>query len=249
MSPVYRMTRRDLWIRRGLLAAPLLLSALFLPLVRGRQVEKAGESPNPKKVENKSDAVPPTPAEKTAPKAETAAKSAAAVVEVRCIDGSTLKLTVRDERIEFITPYGKLLIPVRDIERIEVAFRIPEEVARRVEAAIADLGKADFQRREAACDTLLEARACLSRSVKSREIPRCRGGAPRPRIAGKDLARCRRSVCNFALGMSFIRRNQRTPAASPRRRSRYLLLSSASSSSNCRMYLKCVRRPRPRRRR
>ena len=173
MSPAYRMTRRDLWIRRGLLAAPLLLLALFLPLVRGRQVEKAAESPNPKKVENKRDAVPPTPAEKTAPKAETAAKSAAAVVEVRCIDGSTLKLTVRDERIEFITPYGKLLIPVRNIERIEVAFRIPEEVARRVEAAIADLGKADFQRREAACDTLLEAREraypALLKAAKSRD--------------------------------------------------------------------------------
>ncbi|HTU17368.1 MAG TPA: LCCL domain-containing protein [Gemmataceae bacterium] len=149
MSLTTRRTHRHSWIYRALAAALLLVLALTATLVSGRPSEKG---------DNKNEAAPRTPAEKAAPKTAPAAKQAAAVVEARCTDGSILNLTVLDERIELITPYGKLLIPVRDIERIEVAFRIPEAAARRIEAAVADLGKADFQHREAASAALLELR-------------------------------------------------------------------------------------------
>jgi hypothetical protein len=125
------------------------------PLVISRQNEKSSEPPDRGKVENTSAADARPLAEKTASRTETAAKRAANSVVVHCTDGSTLSLTVLDERIELNTPYGKLLIPVRDINRIEFAFRIPQDVARRIERAIADLGKADFDRREAASAELL----------------------------------------------------------------------------------------------
>jgi hypothetical protein len=166
MIPETRRTRRHLSVRRALAAVLLFVLVLTATLVRGRQGDKATESPNREKGDNKSEALPRTPAEK-------AVKRGAAVVEVRCIDGSTLNLTVLDECIELNTPYGKLLIPVRDIERIEVAFRNPEDVTRRVEAAIADLGKADFPSREAASATLLELREraypALLKAEKSRD--------------------------------------------------------------------------------
>jgi len=158
MSPGNRRTRRHLWVRRALAAALLLVLALTATLVSGRQGEKATESPQGNKGEKKN---------------EIGAKRAAAAVEVQCIDGSILNLKVLDERIDLITPYGKLSIPVRDIERIEVAFRLPEDIAHRIDAAIADLGKVEFPRREAASAALLElgerAYPALLKAAKSRD--------------------------------------------------------------------------------
>jgi hypothetical protein len=115
-----------------------------------------GEAREKEETEKKRDEASRGPDEKAVVKRATARS---AVVEVRYIDGSTMKLTLLEECIEFNTPNGKLLIPVRDVQRIEVAFRIPDEVARRIEAAVADLGKEDFHRREAASAELLELRA------------------------------------------------------------------------------------------
>ena len=74
------------------------------------------------------------------------------VVEARCVDGSTFKLTLLDERLELVTAYGKLVIPVADIVRIELAWRTPEAVARRIDQAVADLGNPEYKRRQAASD-------------------------------------------------------------------------------------------------
>src|SRR5262245_44177898 len=43
----------------------------------------------------------------------------AALVEVRFTDNSTMKLSLRDERIEIATRYGKLVVPIAEIQRIE----------------------------------------------------------------------------------------------------------------------------------
>ena len=77
-------------------------------------------------------------------------EQAAAAVEVRYIDDSTMKLTVLDEQVELVTPYGKLLIPLSAIVKIEFATRLPEDVAKKISAAVADLGHADFKKRSAA---------------------------------------------------------------------------------------------------
>jgi hypothetical protein len=76
-------------------------------------------------------------------------------VEVRFTDQSVLKLSIREERIDFKTEYGKLSIPVADVKRIEFGLRIPDDVQMRIDAAIVDLGNSQFRRREAAGAILL----------------------------------------------------------------------------------------------
>src|SRR5437773_5680833 len=60
-------------------------------------------------------------------------------LEARLVEGGTLNLALLDERIEFITPYGRLSIPLTDVKRLEFATRVSQEVAERVEKAIRDL--------------------------------------------------------------------------------------------------------------
>jgi hypothetical protein len=79
-----------------------------------------------------------------------------AAVEVRFTDNSTLKLMLLDEKIDITTPYGKLSVPVADVQMLEFATRIPEEVVKKVEKAIADLGSPEFKAREIATAELLK---------------------------------------------------------------------------------------------
>jgi hypothetical protein len=80
----------------------------------------------------------------------------ASAMEARFNDGSVLKVTPHDERLEVTTPYGKLSIPLADVRQIDFATRTADEVARRIEKAIADLGSGDFHKREAATAELVK---------------------------------------------------------------------------------------------
>lgn len=71
-------------------------------------------------------------------------------VEVRCIDDSTLKVRILDEKLELVTKYGFLQVSVADIRKIEFAPRCPPDVAEKIALAIARLGHADFATRERA---------------------------------------------------------------------------------------------------
>jgi hypothetical protein len=71
-------------------------------------------------------------------------------VEVRCLDDSTMKVKLLDERLEVVTKYGKLEIPAADVRRIEFAVRTPSEVTSRVNLLIANLNHPDFTMREKA---------------------------------------------------------------------------------------------------
>ncbi|HMF14521.1 MAG TPA: LCCL domain-containing protein [Gemmataceae bacterium] len=77
-------------------------------------------------------------------------------VEVRFTDNSSLKLALEDERIELSTPYGKLQIPVTEIQRIEFATRIPEEALKRIESAVGALASSEYSQRESAMTELLK---------------------------------------------------------------------------------------------
>src|SRR5262245_17253893 len=90
-----------------------------------------------------------------APKPAEGARPAPGAVEIRFTDGTSQKLTLLDPKIEFTTPYGKLSVPAADVQRLDCATRIPEDVARQVEKAVADLGSPDFKAREAATAELL----------------------------------------------------------------------------------------------
>lgn len=120
-------------------------------------------------------AVPVRAAEPTAPAGQDAARKPAAPAtgpfEVRLNDGSTMKVTLCDERIELKTRYGTLLIPVADLRQIEVGRRIPADVARRIDTAIANLGSKDFRERKAAAAELVglreKAYPAVVRALKS----------------------------------------------------------------------------------
>jgi hypothetical protein len=75
-------------------------------------------------------------------------------VEVRFTDGSVLKVRVHDEKLDVKTPYGKLAVPVADIQRIDFATRVAEDDARKINAAISRLGKDDFEVRKTASEEL-----------------------------------------------------------------------------------------------
>jgi hypothetical protein len=85
-------------------------------------------------------------------------KPDANAVEVRFADDSTVKVALQHASVEVATRYGKLTVPISEIRRIEFGLRIPEESVKRVEAAIARLGSADFKQREAASAELLALR-------------------------------------------------------------------------------------------
>ncbi len=76
-------------------------------------------------------------------------------VEVRFTDNSLLKLKLEGERLEFLTSYGKLFIPVSDVHRIDFATRVSPESTKRIQTAIKSLGSSEFQQRETASAELL----------------------------------------------------------------------------------------------
>jgi hypothetical protein len=77
-------------------------------------------------------------------------------IEAHFRDGSMLKLTVLEERIEMVTPYGRLSIPATDIRHIDFGIRPDAATGKRVEAAIAGLRSPDPREREAATAALLD---------------------------------------------------------------------------------------------
>jgi hypothetical protein len=77
-------------------------------------------------------------------------KPAGTDVEVRCVDDSTMRLKLLDDRLDLVTKYGKLEIPVTDIRRIEFATRVPSEVTARVSTLISTMNHPDYETREKA---------------------------------------------------------------------------------------------------
>jgi hypothetical protein len=98
---------------------------------------------------------PPEPGPAPAAQKPAGPAHAAGVIEAHFADDSVLKLVLLTESIELHTPYGNLLIPTRDVRRIDFGLRVSADEARRIEAAIADLGHAEYRRRQAASATLL----------------------------------------------------------------------------------------------
>jgi hypothetical protein len=132
-----RTARIVRWFRPApvvLLLAPLLM---LVPVLDGGQGKSAGER-SPKKANRET--------------------SQPVAVEVRFTDDSVLKLTLRDKALRLNTRYGKLLVPVADIRYIDFATRIPDSIARRVDAAVANLGNTQYRVRQAANAELLELR-------------------------------------------------------------------------------------------
>jgi hypothetical protein len=69
---------------------------------------------------------------------------------MRFVDGGALKVTLKDERLEVRTPYGTLLIPAADVERVEFGRRLPPGLGKKIEAAVVNLGSREYKARQAA---------------------------------------------------------------------------------------------------
>jgi hypothetical protein len=99
-------------------------------------------------------------------KAAPSAKPEDHAVEFRFADDSTVKMALQNTRIEVVTRYGKLTVPVAEIRRIDFGLRIPEETGKRIEAAIAQLAVKEFKQREAAAAELIKLRELAYHAVQ-----------------------------------------------------------------------------------
>lgn len=70
--------------------------------------------------------------------------------EAKFIDDSALKVTMIDTDVAIVTKYGRLVVPLADVVRIEVGFRFPEGIESKVDAAVTNLGAPSFRDREEA---------------------------------------------------------------------------------------------------
>lgn len=74
-------------------------------------------------------------------------------VDVRFIDGSSLKVKLLDEKVELITKHGPLQIAAADVKRIDFATRIPQVDAEKIRLAVLALGSPEHKARlQAAAD-------------------------------------------------------------------------------------------------
>ncbi len=61
-------------------------------------------------------------------------------IDVRFIDGSTLKVKLLDETVDLVTKHGTLKIATTDIKKIDFATRIPADVSEKIRVAVLALG-------------------------------------------------------------------------------------------------------------
>jgi hypothetical protein len=76
-------------------------------------------------------------------------------VEVLFANGSLVRLTLVQEKIDIETQYGKLSVPLTDVRRIEFGLHMPEGMDKKVGSAIQQLGSGDFKEREGAVRELV----------------------------------------------------------------------------------------------
>lgn len=100
-------------------------------------------------------------------------ESAPRIAEVRFGDGSVVRMSLLQERLDVMTRYGKLSVPVADIRRIDFGLHVPENRCAQIQSAIKLLGSDTYRDREGATRDLLQVGhwACpaLERASKSND--------------------------------------------------------------------------------
>jgi hypothetical protein len=76
-------------------------------------------------------------------------------VEVQFDDGSLLKMKLQEDNFVIVTPAGKKTVRLADFLKMELAPRLPDDEAKRVEAAIKGLGSGKFNERKNAAAELM----------------------------------------------------------------------------------------------
>lgn len=141
-------------------------------------------------------AAPPAEVREPAKEKEKEKPAQGAVADLTLGDGSMVRVTLVSESVELETKYGKLTVPAGDIHRIEFAYRIPDEVAKKVAAAVKRLGDLEFEKREAASKELreigLHAYPAVEEAAKSSDAEVAKRAAAllgeiREKVAAEDL--------------------------------------------------------------
>lgn len=104
-----------------------------------------------KKADDKSDKAGDKPGDKTAPAAPVISPLD---VEVLFTDGSLVKVTLLDTKVDIATRYGKLQVPLSEVRRIELGVRYPDGAMQKIQDAITRLSDSDYKKREAASKEL-----------------------------------------------------------------------------------------------
>lgn len=110
---------------------------------------------DPPKPEPKPPELPPPPVRAEPQKPEDKPRGDPAAVEVQFADGSSMKITFREESIEVTTTAGKKTVRLADLRKVELAPRLADEDAKQVNAAIKNLGSDNFRDRQRATTDLL----------------------------------------------------------------------------------------------
>lgn len=111
----------------------------------------------------------------------TLSKGSGPPVEIRMADGSSVRMALTQPAVEIDTKYGKLTVPGTEVRRIEFGFRYPEGVEEKITTLVAQLGDANYKRREAAAANLLPfkemAYPALKRAAKSTDAEQAKRAA------------------------------------------------------------------------
>jgi hypothetical protein len=75
--------------------------------------------------------------------------------EVRFTDDSLVRMIILQERLEILTKYGKLTIPVADIMKIDFGVHVPPDLEKKIGRAIDDLGSDNYKTRTMALKELV----------------------------------------------------------------------------------------------
>jgi hypothetical protein len=75
--------------------------------------------------------------------------------EVRFTDDSVMRMIVLQDRVEVVTRYGKLMVPVREIQSIDFGVHVPEGLEQKIAQSIEDLGSEAYRTRETALKNLV----------------------------------------------------------------------------------------------
>jgi hypothetical protein len=76
--------------------------------------------------------------------------------EVRFMDDSIVRVFLLPEKLDLVTRYGKLSIPVSECQRVDFGVRCPEGLEQKIMKAIDDLGAEPYKVRETALKNLIE---------------------------------------------------------------------------------------------
>ena len=77
------------------------------------------------------------------------------LAEVRFCDGSLVRMTLLQEDLEVMTKYGKLIIPFREVRRIDFGLHLPDGVGQHIDHSIKQLGSETYKDRDEAVKHLV----------------------------------------------------------------------------------------------